>query len=173
MTSLTWHEKQGLKGRGGQQNFDFWVTFEWLFFDAKSWTFLRWYVNDHWFWRRQHRKNHSFWTDFEWFTVNLTSKITQNRLFWRAGSPRKNHSFWIDFEWFSRIMKTSLLWIWRQKSLEIDYFERVHLGKITQFGSILSDFQESVRLYYCEFEGVDLISDFLGFKMNDFWVTFF
>ena len=44
-------------------------------------------------------------------------------------SPKKNHSFWIDFEWFSRITQTSLLWIWRQKSLEIDYFEGVHLGK--------------------------------------------
>ena len=122
MTSLTWHEKQGLGGWGGSVKFlflsDFWVTFFWCkilnFFEVicqrslilKGSTWKKSLILDR-FWVIF--KNHS-----NFITVNLTSKLTLNRLFWR-----------------------------------------VHLGKITHFESILSDFQKSLKLHYCEFDVKD------------------
>ena len=143
VTHLTWKTRFG----GGQQNFCFWVTFEWLFFWCKILNFFeicsKSFILDR-FWVIF--KNHS-----NFITLNLTSIITQNRLF-GSGYLTKNHSFWVDLEWFSRITQNSLLWIWRQKSLQIDYFEGYTLRKSAHFGSILSDFQESLRLHYFEFD---------------------
>ena len=143
MTSLTWHEKQGLRVWGVSKIF----VFEWLFFWCKILNFFeicsKSFILDR-FWVIF--KNHS-----NFITLNLTSIITQNRLF-GSGYLTKNHSFWVDLEWFSRITQNSLLWIWRQKSLQIDYFEGYTLRKSAHFGSILSDFQESLRLHYFEFD---------------------
>ena len=41
---------------------------------------------------------------------------------------------------------------WGDMSTIID-FEGVNIEKITHFESILSDFQKSLKLHYCEFDG--------------------